>query len=123
MLVTSIGCLFDPNMYFFILPFTLLPEDFSTSSKILIFGMFISSSCLENQYNVLRVAETSENLGLFWYLYVETFKDYLSFFKVSYLLIKVLVGLFNFSMCKELRSKDIMLALITCQTFVSPPSL
>lgn len=101
MMATSIACMFDPNMYFFVLPFTLLPGDFNTTYQVLIFAAFIASSSLENQYNILKIADSSENLGLFWYLYIETFRDYLGFFKVFYILVKVLVGLFNYSMAKD----------------------
>ena len=113
MVISSIACLFDPNMYFFLIPFCALPNDWGTPIKVIIFCMFISSNCLENQYHVLRVAERAENMGLFWYLYVETFKDYLSFMKAFYLLVKLLIGLFNFSMAKDLRRNHIILALIT----------
>lgn len=75
--------------------------------------MFISSNCLENQLHVFSIRDTSENMGLFWYLYVETFKDYLSFMKAFYLCVKLLIGLFNFSMSKDLRRNHIILALIT----------
>lgn len=65
----------------------------------------------------MQVADTAENLGLFWYLYVEIFKDYLGFFKVAYCLVKSLIGLLNFSLAKELDSKVMILAMITLQTF------
>jgi hypothetical protein len=44
------------------------------------------SGDLRNYMNIICVKDHSENIGLFWYLFVELFKQHVQFYQVLYLL-------------------------------------
>lgn len=48
---------------------------------------------LRNYLNIISVKDHSENIGLFWYLFVELFKQHVEFYRVLYLLFFTVLGM------------------------------
>lgn len=48
---------------------------------------------LRNHINILFVKDHSENIGLFWYLFVELFKQHVPFYQHLYLMFAAILAL------------------------------
>jgi hypothetical protein len=93
-------CLYvDPMLGFIIVParmvYALLGKGNFLKSLTIWFGAFqfilftLSGNPredLRNYLNIISVKDHSENIGLFWYLFVELFKQHVTFYQVLYIL-------------------------------------
>ena len=86
----------DPTLLYLLLPIRLLSEPtFPSVLKSLIIwsktsGSFLATGNMEGDlrtyWNIVAVKDHSETIGLFWYIFVELFKQHISFYRVLYLL-------------------------------------
>ena len=51
-----------------------------------VWGSLASATQYKNAYNIVMVEDSSINIGSFWYMMQEMFKDHLLFFKSIYVL-------------------------------------
>jgi hypothetical protein len=68
---------------------------FSVIIPVMFYNMF-SSSQLQNTLNIMTLRDHSENIGLYWYISIEVFKNHTDFFKHAYVL-------YNFMMIAQIR--------------------
>jgi hypothetical protein len=99
-LLTDLVCGFtlyqDPTFLYLLLPIRLLcNSSFPSVLKSLLvwtatLGCILATGNMEadlrTYWNIVAVKDHSETIGLFWYIFVELFKQHISFYRVLYLL-------------------------------------
>jgi hypothetical protein len=87
----------DPTIIFVLAPLRVISsKTFSSVSRSIVLwvsiysGLVWTSGDIEGdmlrQWNIIAVKDHTETIGLFWYIYVELFKQHISFYRCLYLL-------------------------------------
>ena len=103
LMVIGVSLYIDPSSIFFNLGIVLC-----TSKKLTVLEALISvtlpfvlltmnsNSQIQNALNIMTLRDHSENIGLYWYISIEIFKNHTDFFKYAYVL-------YNFMMIAQIR--------------------
>ena len=98
-IICGVSLYVDPMLGFVIIPsrmaYALIGRGNFLKSLTIWFGTFQfilftlsgnPTEDLRNYINIVSVKDHSENIGLFWYIFVELFKQHVTFYQVLYLL-------------------------------------
>jgi hypothetical protein len=104
--VAAIATYFDPRVIFIVFPLIVFQKRLQGESHIwgavlgqalaigVVWFTMASATQLKNAKDILMVNNPQENVGPFWYIMLEMFKELLEFMKLMYLLMQALMCAF-----------------------------
>lgn len=104
---SALASYFDPRIIFIIFPMEIFRSRSQNKNDywqsllqqiiyvVMVWLVCSSRQSLQNAYNILMVEDPSINMGSFWYMMAEMFKDHLLFLKLLYILQQSIMCIFT----------------------------